>query len=69
MLIIFYFIDQIIVPLRINTGIPYGPFITGVAKVVVSGILIFLWLFSWNKLVEIYFWKTIRKKDKYKNKN
>jgi len=61
MLIVFLIIDLLVVPFQLNFPTPLSPYISGTLKVVFSAVLISLWLFSWNKLVEIYFWKKIKK--------
>ena len=52
-------IDLFIV--EIPTPTPLLPaLVVGTLKVGVSGGLVFLWLYLWNKLVKTYFWRNIK---------
>jgi len=51
---------RFIVPISYPSGSYFMQLIIGVFKVGISGILALIWLYSWNKLVKTYFWKTLK---------
>ncbi len=60
MLIGLVIIWKFIVPLSYPSNSYLITFLISTFKVGVSGILAFIWLYLWNKLVKTYFWKTLR---------
>lgn len=60
MLLGLIFIWSFIVPISYPSGSYIMQFLVGVFKVGASGALALIWLYLWNKLVQIYFWKTLK---------
>jgi len=60
MLLGLIFIWKFIVPISYPSESYIIQLLVGIFKVGASGVLALIWLYLWNKLVQIYFWKTLR---------
>ncbi|HDD43644.1 MAG TPA: hypothetical protein ENG63_02110 [Candidatus Desulfofervidus auxilii] len=60
MLLGLVFIWKFIVPISYPSESYIMQFLIGFFKVGASGTLALIWLYLWNKLVQIYFWKTLK---------
>jgi len=60
MLLGLVFIWKFIVPISYPSESYTMQFLIGIFKVGASGTLALIWLYLWNKLVQIYFWKTLK---------
>lgn len=55
-------ISRVAFEIIIGTGSLIDRIATQIVRVLVSGIIIFVWLFVWKKITDRYFWRTIARR-------
>jgi hypothetical protein len=62
LLLCMFFISKVVFDISLGTGTLIDRAATQVVRTAVSGAIILLWLVSWKKITDRYFWRAIRRK-------
>jgi hypothetical protein len=62
MLLSMLLISRVAFGIVIGTGDLAGRVTTQIARVLVSGTIVLVWLFAWKRITDLYFWRAVRRR-------